>query len=145
MKIIIFLGILILSSGLALAKGGLSLAGTISEVTTTDNALSFTFTGTVSLYIYPGQNPDKQPQTVKWAVTAMPFTARRWTVPPSVYDMKPEDNPYAITFPNAVLRVQEAKSDLPLSISVDEPTIALNFDGGLAKIDGKRIFIHPKQ
>ncbi len=151
MKSLIALAVWILASSIACAKGGLGLQGTISNVTITEDAISVEFTGVVSLYLNTDPDAKGQGQLVKWVVSKMPISVRRWASDPPYDKMKPGDDPYAVTFPNAVFRAREVKTDTPLDIVLDGPAegtatvVALDAFGGLLKIEAKRIFIFPSK
>ena len=151
MKTLITFAVWILASSIACGKGGFSLQGTIGNVTITDDAVSVEFTGTVSLYLNTDPDAKGQGQLVKWVVSKMPINVRKWASDPPYDKMKPGEDPYAITFPNAVLRAGEVKPDTPLDIVLDGPAegtatiVTLDTFGGLLKIEAKRIFIFPSK
>src|SRR5438132_14198725 len=100
----------------ALAKGGMALQGTISDVKVEGESLSFLFTGRINLEFATAPRAQKQ-QMVEWQVEKVPVRACKWTNP---YDGQKLH--LAVTFSNAVLRARlRAKDGKQTGIGIYQP------------------------
>lgn len=133
MKLTVILALMICASSSALAKGGMWLEGTISDVKAESDVLSFTVKGDAGF----GWTTN-----VVWHGQQIHVRTPRWT---SKYDAHtPATDPYAVTFTNAVFfATRRAGDSRKTSVEFLEPTVSFGIEGNILRIEAKDVFVRP--
>ncbi|MBI3997118.1 MAG: hypothetical protein HY352_05595 [Candidatus Omnitrophica bacterium] len=123
----------------ALAKGGLQLEGTVTDVEVKEDTLSLLLTGALSFDIptAPEDDPAREWRTLRVIVRQLPVRVAQWTVTPD-----PNRLPHPATFQETVDRaVQVATLGHVLVAGLDHPTISFSNLGEPLLIEGSRITV----